>query len=73
MDLEYHGDDDPIYESLLTLLKQIKLVQGGTALSSTLRRHNKLKLYLIEKQIARIKHIEETYFDEEGLKPLHNV
>lgn len=62
-------EDDFLYERLLTLLKQIKLVQGGTALSSTLRRHNKIKLYMIEKQIQKIKYIEEHYFCEDGLDP----
>lgn len=60
-------DDDFLYERLLDLLEQIKLVQGGTALASSLRRHNKIKLYMIEKQIQKIKHIEETYFCKDGL------
>lgn len=64
------NDDDFLYEKLLTLLNQIKLVQGGTALASSLRRHNKIKSYLIEKQIAKIKHIEEKYFTDDGLNNL---
>ena len=60
-------DDDFLYERLLELLQQMKLVQGGTALASSLRRHNKIKLYMIEKQIQKIKHIEETYFCKDGL------
>lgn len=63
-------DDDFLYEKLLILLNQIKLTQGGTALNSTLRRHNKIKLYLLEKQIQQIKHIEEKYFDKDGLNQL---
>ena len=59
-------DDDFLYQKLLVLLQQVKLVQGGTALASTLRRHNKLKVYLIEKQIDRIKSIEERYFNSDG-------
>ena len=55
-------DDDFLYSKLLDLLKEIKLVQGGTALSSSLRRHNQIKLYLIEKQIYKIKEIEDKYF-----------
>lgn len=54
--------DDFLYSKLLDLLEQIKLVQGGTALSSTLRRHSDIKIYLIEKQIEKIRHIEEKYF-----------
>lgn len=61
------NDDDFLYSKLLDLLKEIKLVQGGTALSSSLRRHNQIKLYLIEKQIQRIKEIETTYFTDSGL------
>lgn len=54
--------DDFLYSKLLELLQQIKLVQGGTALSSTLRRHTDIKLYMIQKQIDKIQHIEEKYF-----------
>lgn len=64
------SEDDFLYEQLLRLLYQIKLVQSGTALSSTLRRHSKIKIYMIEKQIEKIKHIEETYFDDNGLNQL---
>ena len=64
------SEDDFLYEQLLRLLEQIKLVQSGTALSSTLRRHSKIKIYMIEKQIEKIKHIEETYFDNKGLNQL---
>ena len=61
------SEDDFLYDQLLRLLEQIKLVQSGTALSSTLRRHNKIKLYMIKKQIEKIKYIEEKYFDDKGL------
>lgn len=60
-------DDDFLYERLLELLQQMKLVQGGTALASSLRRHNKIKLYMMEKQMEKIKYIEETYFCKDGL------
>lgn len=63
-------EDDFLYEQLLRLLEQIKLVQSGTALSSTLRRHSKIKLYMIEKQIQKINHFEEQYFDDNGLNQL---
>lgn len=66
MKIKVSQADNYLYEYLLTLCQEIKLVQGGTALSSTLRRHNKLKLYLIEKQIEKIKHIEERYFNQDG-------
>lgn len=61
------NDDDFLYEKLLELLNQIKLVQGGSALPSTLRRHRQIKLYLIEKQIKKIEHIEKVYFTDDGL------
>lgn len=63
-------DDDFLYEKILQLLEQIKLVQGGTALASTIRRHDKIKIYLIEKQIACIEHIEKKYFTDDGLNQL---
>lgn len=61
------NDDDFLYQKLLDLLQQIKLVQGGTALSSTLRRHNTIKCYMIEKQIQKIKSIEERFFVDNDL------
>lgn len=61
------SDDNFLYDRLLDLLYQIKLVQGGTALSATLRRHNKIKTYLVSKQVDLLNHIEENFFDNEGL------
>lgn len=60
-------EDDFLYEKLLELLNQIKLVQGGSSLPATLRRHRQIKLYLIEKQIKKIEHIEKKYFTDDGL------
>lgn len=66
MKIKVTEEDNYLYEYLLALCQEIKLVQGGTALSSTLRRHNKLKIYMIQKQIEKIKHIEERYFNQDG-------
>ena len=66
-------DDDFLYSRLLDLLQQIKLVQGGTALDSTLRRHNKIKIYMIQKQIEKIKYVETTYFNEDGSLNYENI
>lgn len=51
--------DKDFYSSLISLLNEIKLTQGGTALSSTLRRHSQIKNYLIEKQKVKLKSFEE--------------
>lgn len=51
--LEYH---------LLQLLQDIKLVQGGSAVGATLRRHPQIKKYLIQKQIDRLSSIEDDHF-----------
>lgn len=83
MKIKVTEQDNYLYEYLLSLLEQIKLVQGGTALSATLRRHTKLKIYLIQKQIEKIKYVEERYFNQDGslrdlaiqtdkIKSLHN-
>lgn len=61
------NSDNFLYSRILELLQQIKLVQGGTALSSTLRRHNKIRFYMIEKQRSLLNSIEEKYFTESGL------
>lgn len=58
--------DDSLYLSLINLLNQIKLVQGATALNSTLRRHKDISIYLISKQIDKIKFIEDKYFNPDG-------
>ena len=59
-------EDNFLYDYLLKLLDQVKLVQGGTALSSTLRRHSKIKNYMIEKQRLKLNNIEEKYFMKNG-------
>lgn len=58
--------DDPLYDRFMVLLYQIKLVQGGTSLASTLRRHSNIKSYLFTKQISILGHLEETYFLPDG-------
>lgn len=65
-DVLVSSDDDFLYVRLQRLFEQIKITQGGTELSYTLRNHPKLKYYAIAKQIDAIKHIEEKYFNEDG-------
>lgn len=48
-----------LYDKSIELLQQIKLTQGNTALNSTLRRHAKLKKFLLEKQVDRLQIIED--------------
>lgn len=55
-------DDDFLYDRILLLLSQIKLVQGGSAIPPTLRRHKAIKDYLISKQKSQIEYIEQNYF-----------
>lgn len=55
MILRYNPD---IYDKAIALLQQIKLTQGNTALNSTLRRHSKLKKFLLEVQVSRLDSIE---------------
>ena len=64
--LETCSRDNFLYEELGRLLQEIKLAQGGTALDATLRRHNNIRIYLISKQIDKIRDIEETYFNDDG-------
>lgn len=58
--------EDLLYKYLITFLYDIKIFQGGTALSSTLRRHPNLKNFLLRKQKERIVYIESTYFNPDG-------
>ena len=47
-----------LYDRTIKLLYDIKIVQGGTALASTLRRHSIIKQYLLKHQIQDIKDLE---------------
>lgn len=58
--------EDLLYSSLIAFLYDIKIFQGGTALSSTLRRHSKIKNFLLRKQKERLDHIESIYFSSDG-------
>lgn len=59
-------DDNFLYERILKLLYDIKITQGGSSLYATLRRHDKIKNYLIAKQIEQITKIEDIYFCDNG-------
>ena len=48
------------YFNALQLLSEIKLVQGNDALNSTLRRHKRLKMFLLEKQVEKLEELEES-------------
>lgn len=70
-------DDDFLYSWLLDLMEQVKLVQGGTALASTLRRHSTIRKYMIQKQIDKLDYIESLYFEngdlnQDQVKNFHN-
>lgn len=64
--IETCSRDNFLYEELCCLLLEIKLAQGGTALDATLRRHNMIRIYLISKQLDKIRDFEQTYFNEDG-------
>lgn len=70
MKITTSNEDDFIYNYLLELLDQIKLVQGGSSIPPTLRRHKSIREYLIEKQKVKLGHIEETYFTDGELNGL---
>lgn len=61
MGLQPYNRDILEYQ-ILQLLQDIKLVQGGSAVGATLRRHPQVKKYLIEKQVDRLKAIEQDNF-----------
>lgn len=59
-------NDDFLYQRLILLLEQVKLVQGADNLIFTLRRHKKIKNYLVQKQSDRINSIENDFFNDDG-------
>lgn len=65
-DIETGNDDTFLYNWLIDVLKEIKLVQGGTDLAYTLRRHPKLKNYCVAKQKSRLDFLENTFFTDIG-------
>lgn len=77
MKIQVSYEDDFLYSQLIRLCEQVKLVQGATALNSTLRRHSKIKSYLIQKQVEQLSLIESRYFTNDGLNDLaiksHNL
>ncbi|MBQ6414191.1 hypothetical protein IJI28_01020 [Candidatus Saccharibacteria bacterium] len=64
--IETSSKDDFLYQELMELLWDHKLLRGGAALNQTLKDHNVLTLYLISKQIDKIRNIEESYFNDDG-------
>lgn len=58
--------EDLLYNSLISFLYEIKIFQGGTALSSTLRRHPIIKAFLLRKQKERLNSFESSYFNSDG-------
>lgn len=60
------SEDDFLYFKIISILNQIKITQGGTALDYTLKRHPKILNYCKAKQLKQIKYIEDTYFFENG-------
>lgn len=58
--------DDFLYERIIRLLEQVKLVRGGTDLAYTLRNHKKIRDYCREKQSMEIERIETDYFNPDG-------
>lgn len=58
--------DDFIYDNILKLLSEIKLVRGGTDLAYTLRNHSKIRNYCKEKQSRLLNDLEDLYFNDDG-------
>ena len=54
--------DNFLYDRLIDLFNEIKLIQSGSAVPATLRRHKIIKDYLIEKQKHILQYVEDTYF-----------
>ena len=66
MKISTSSKDDFLYERIITILQQVKLVRGGTELAYTLRNHKKIRDYCKEKQSQELKYIEDHYFNVDG-------
>lgn len=66
MKISISSKDDFLYERIIVLLQQVKLVRGGTELAYTLRNHKKIRDYCKEKQSHELKYIEDHYFNVDG-------
>ena len=66
MKISTSSKDDFLYERIIILLQQVKLVRGGTELAYTLRNHKKIRDYCKEKQSTELKYIEDHYFNVDG-------
>lgn len=51
--------DSDTYDSLLEILRDIKIAHGATVLNATLNKHPKIKKYLYDRQREALTHIEE--------------
>ena len=58
--------DDFLYERIINLLQQVKLVRGGTDLAYTLRNHKKIRDYCVAKQKREFELLEEDFFHPDG-------
>ena len=65
-DIVTNDDDTFLYDRLIVLFKEIKLIQSGSGLDSTLRHHRRLQNYCMAKQSDFLNHIEERYFLDDG-------
>lgn len=73
--LETSDSDNPLYNRIIKLLQEIRLVQGGNGLDATLRRHRKILNYCMAKQFDFLRDIEDSYFYDDGsvkFKPLNS-
>lgn len=66
MKISISSKDDFLYERIIVILQQVKLVRGGTELAYTLRNHKKIRDYCKEKQSQELKYIEDHYFNVDG-------
>lgn len=73
INLNSNSGENILYDRIIVLLQQVKLVQGGTALASTIRRHKKIRDFLMKKQKQRIEYIEDIYFLPDGSLDLLSV
>lgn len=64
--IETNSNDDFLYLDLLSLFSGLRLIMGGSELNATLKRHSKIRDYMLSKAYSKLIHLETEFFNDDG-------